>query len=254
VAGKGILRGLRRRPALSAMLAVLVVALGCALFLPAVEDTAVPTGAEPAQKVVYLTFDDGPSAVTEGILDYLQEQQVQATFFVIGMETERAETLLKRMVAEGHSIGLHSYSHQYSAIYAYPEAFFADQQKLCDYLQPIIGYTPTIFRFPGGSCNATASDWTLSEIRRQAEEKGMVWFDWNALAEDSGATTAPADQMAQNIIGTGGERDRILVLMHDNSVRTTAVDCLRIIIPYYKEKGYTFAALTADTEPIQFGN
>lgn len=254
------------------MLLLLGIFVCCALFihpesrfLPKQTANAVPTEADTEQmdagdpgfseneeKIVYLTFDDGPSAVTGDILDYLQEENIPATFFVIGMETERAENLLKRMVAEGHSIGLHTYSHKYSEIYASPDAFFADQDKLCAYLQPIIGYTPAFFRFPGGSCNATAEEWSLVQIRKRAKEKGLVWFDWNSLAEDSGATAAPADQMAQNIISTGGEKKRIMILMHDNSIRTTAVDCLRIIVPYYREKGYTFAAITEDTKPIQF--
>lgn len=264
-------------PSLIVMLILLGIFICCALFIrpenrflskensniiPTEADTEqidagdsdTPGYSENTKKIVYLTFDDGPSAVTEDILDYLQEENIPATFFVIGMETDRAETLLKRMVAEGHSIGLHTYSHSYSKIYASPDAFFADQDKLCAYLQPIIGYTPTIFRFPGGSCNATAEEWALVQIRKQAKENGMVWFDWNSLAEDSGASAAPADQMAQNIISTGGDKKRIMILMHDNSIRTTAVDCLRIIVPYYREKGYTFEAITKDTKPIQFRN
>ncbi len=250
---------------LAVLLALLGIFICCALMIRPESAVIVPTGAEQmdagspetgytedTEKTVYLTFDDGPSAVTEDILNYLQEEGIPATFFVIGMETDRAKVLLKRMVAKGHSIGLHTYSHRYGKIYASPDAFFADQDKLCAYLQPIIGYTPTIFRFPGGSCNATAEEWALVQIRQRAKEKGMVWFDWNSLAEDSGASAAPADQMAENIISTGGDKKRIMVLMHDNSIRTTAVDCLRIIVPYYREKGYTFAAITEDTPPIQF--
>lgn len=277
VSKAAVLPRIRRKGAKTAVCPIIILTalLGifvcCALFFRPesrfAEDPAVDTAADAGQldaggtqaaepeepeKVVYLTFDDGPSAVTEDILDYLQQEEIPATFFVIGMETDRAEQLLRRMVTEGHAIGLHTYSHSYSEIYASPDAFFADQEKLCNYLKPIIGYLPTIFRFPGGSCNATAEEWTLNEICRRAKEKGLVWFDWNSLAEDSGATAAPADRMAQNIISTGGEKNRILILMHDNSVRTTAVECLRIIVPYYKEKGYTFKTLTADTKPIQF--
>ena len=154
-------------PMLLFMLMLLGIFVCCALFFrpesrfteePAVDaaaeadagqmDAGSPEAAETPEKVVYLTFDDGPSAVTEDILDYLQEEDIPATFFVIGMETNRAEKLLKRMVTEGHSIGLHTYSHKYSEIYASPDAFFADQEKLCNYLKPIIGYVPTFFRFP----------------------------------------------------------------------------------------------------------
>ena len=211
---------------------------------------AVPTSADE-EKVVYLTFDDGPSAVTADILDYLAQEEVPATFFVIGIDTERGRGLLRRMVEEGHSVGLHSYSHVYSEIYASPDAFFADQQKLRTFLKGTIGYTPSIFRFPGGSSNTVAEEWVLAGIRQRAGEEGLTWFDWNAVAEDSGPTASPPGEMADNIIRSGGEKDRILILMHDNSIRTTAVDCLRIIVPYYKEKGYRFEALTPATDPIQ---
>lgn len=213
----------------------------------------IPTGTEAAQqKTVYLTFDDGPSAVTEEILDYLKQESIPATFFVIGMETNRAEQLLPRMLEEGHSIGMHSYSHKYQQIYTSADSFFADLDQLAAYLTPIIGYAPDFFRFPGGSCNSTADEQVLEGIKQTATKRGLVWFDWNSVAEDSGASAADPGTMADNIISTGKDRDRILVLMHDNSVRTTAVDCLKIIVPYYREKGYQFAALTADTPPIQF--
>ncbi len=204
------------------------------------------------EKIVYLTFDDGPSAVTEEILDYLDQEQIKATFFVIGMETERAEKILARMKKDGHAIGLHTYSHNYEKIYSSAENFFSDQEKLEYYLKERIGYIPDFFRFPGGSCNATAGQWVLDKIKEQAIKKGLVWFDWNAVAEDSGASAAPANQMAENIINSGGEKKRILVLMHDNSIRTTAVDCLKIIVPYYREKGYRFETLSSKVSPIQF--
>ena len=242
------------------MMTLLSILILCALMIrPEVRfDPAAPVmsadagNASGEEKIVYLTFDDGPSAVTEDILDYLQRENIPATFFVIGMETERAETLLKRMQAEGHSIGLHSYTHNYCSIYESPEAFFADQQRLIDYLEPILGETPDFFRFPGGSCNATAEAGVLDGIRAEAEERDLRWFDWNSVAEDSGSSAAPADQMAENIISTGGDRNRIMGLMHDNSIRTTAVDCLRIIVPYYRERGYTFKAITETTRPIRF--
>ena len=225
----------------------------CIGVISAQTPVAVPTGAETGgQPTVYLTFDDGPSQVTGDILDYLAEEQVPATFFVIGVDTDRGKAMLRRMVAEGHGIGMHTYSHVYSEIYASPDAFFQDQEKLQDYLKEVIGYVPSIFRFPGGSSNYTAEEWVLDEICTRAKAKGLVWFDWNSVAEDSGSTAAPPGEMAENIISTGGDKERIIVLMHDNSIRTTAVDCLKIIIPYYKEKGYQFKTLTPATDPIQF--
>ena len=213
---------------------------------------AYPAMGEAEEKVVYLTFDDGPSAVTEEILDYMDGEGIQATFFVIGMETERAEKLLNRMKEEGHAVGLHSYSHDYGKIYASPDAFFSDQKKLRSYLEEKAGLSPSIFRFPGGSRNSTAPDWVLAEIKARAQKENLSWFDWNAVASDSGSSAAPAETMAENIIESGGEKERILVLMHDNSIRTTAVPCLKIIVPYYREKGYRFEKLESDTPPVRF--
>lgn len=252
--GKKRLR-VRKKPAAVLFICMLFV-FGAVLafyLLHRTEAQPVPTGAEPTpQKTVYLTFDDGPSGVTAEILDYLKQESIPATFFVIGMETKRADELLPRMLEEGHSIGMHSYSHKYQRIYDSADSFFQDLDQLADYLTQIIGYAPDFFRFPGGSCNSTADPQVLEEIKQTATKRGLVWFDWNSVAEDSGASAADPETMADNIISTGGDKDRILILMHDNSVRTTAVDCLKIIVPYYREKGYHFEALTADTPPIQF--
>ncbi len=203
-------------------------------------------------KTVYLTFDDGPSVVTGDILDLLKERNIKATFFVTGATTERGKTLYKRMKDEGHSIGIHSFSHKYSEIYKNSGAFMEDFSKLENHLQEIVGETPKIFRFPGGSTNSNASVQTLEEIKKATSEKGYIFFDWNALAKDDKAVVTSAEDMFQNIIKSGKDRDRILILMHDDALRSTAVDCIKMLIDYYIEKGYVFEALTENTIPITF--
>lgn len=206
------------------------------------------------QKVVYLTFDDGPSKVTADILDLLKEEQVPATFFVIGATTDRGKQLYQRILDEGHAIGIHSYSHRYGQIYESAEAYLSDFDQLSDYLYDTVGIRPNIFRFPGGSTNATADPQTIKAIKKEMAKRGNVYFDWNAIAKDDKSKPTAAETMYQNILKSAGDVDRILVLMHDDSLRTTAVDCLKLLIDHYRTAGYTFEALTADTPPIQFAS
>ena len=204
------------------------------------------------EKVVYLTFDDGPSVVTEKILDILKAENVPATFFVTGATTDRGKRLYHRMKDEGHSIGIHSYSHKYGEIYVNSEAFMKDFTRLEAHLREIVGETPKIFRFPGGSTNSTVSPAVISEIKEKIAEKGYIYFDWNSLGKDDLHTPTSADDIFLNVTKSGGDRKRILILMHDDTIRITAPDALKKIIKHYKEKGYRFEALTENTKPIQF--
>ncbi len=213
----------------------------------------IPSG-EDADKVVYLTFDDGPSVVTAQILDVLQEENIPATFFVIGATTQRGKDLYHRILDEGHALGIHSYSHRYGEIYESADAYLADFQRLSDHLEDIVGVRPSIFRFPGGSNNRHASAAVLQEIKERMETAGNVWFDWNAIAKDDGAKATPAEEMFQNIIKSAGDKSRILILMHDDTIRTTAPDCIRLLADYYRNLGYRFEKLTPDTPPICFGS
>ncbi len=216
------------------------------------EETMEETsGAE--EKVVYLSFDDGPSAVTAEILDVLKEEEVPATFFVIGATTERGLGLYRRILEEGHALGIHSYSHRYSEIYASADAYAADFQRLADHLEETAGVRPTIFRFPGGSNNQHASKAVLKEIKARMKKAGNVWFDWNAIAKDDKAKAAPAQEMFDNVVKTAGDKGRILILMHDDALRTTAPECIRMLIDHYRQLGYRFEKLTAETEQICFG-
>ena len=204
------------------------------------------------EKVVYLTFDDGPSVNTIEILNVLKEEKAPATFFVTGAETERGLGLYQRMLDEGHAIGLHSYSHRYREIYASADAYWNDLMRLADHIEEHTGYRPDIFRFPGGSHTTTADAAVLEEVKKRATSSGLCWFDWNALGKDDHSTPTSAQQIFENIVASAGDKDRIVTLMHDDGVRTTAADAVRLIIDHYKSLGYRFEKLTSETEPVQF--
>ncbi len=220
-------------------------------------DSSVPQPAmgtdvpEDGEKIVYLTFDDGPSVVTGEILDVLKEKGVPATFFVIGATTERGKGLYQRIVDEGHALGIHSYSHRYQEIYESADAYLADFDRLSEHLDNIVGVKPTIFRFPGGSQNTFASPEVLQEIKEEMNKRGCVWFDWNALAKDDKSSATPAQEMFDNVVSAAGEKEKILILLHDDALRTTAAECVSMLIDHYQGLGYRFEALTAETEPIQ---
>lgn len=211
-----------------------------------------PSG-EADGKVVYLSFDDGPSVMTAEILDVLKEKNVPATFFVIGATTERGKMLYQRIVDEGHALGIHSYSHRYGEIYASADAYLKDFNRLSDHLESIVGVRPSIFRFPGGSNNKHASKEVLKEIKTRMEKAGNVWFDWNAIAKDDKSKATPAQKMFDNIVKSAGEKEKILILMHDDALRTTAPECIRMLVDYYTGLGYRFEKLTPETDPIRFG-
>ena len=207
---------------------------------------------EPAQKTVYLTFDDGPSAVTADLLDLLKEKEVKATFFVIGATTERGKALYQRILDEGHALGLHSYSHRYNDIYASADSFMEDLLKLREHVCGITGYEANIFRFPGGSTNATAPKSVISSVKEITGNMGMRYFDWNALGKDDKSKPSSPESIFQSVKETGKDRDTILILMHDDALRTTAPQALEKIIDYYTAKGYVFERLTKESPDISF--
>ncbi len=227
-----------------------LLALICGLVLRQ-SAPAVPTS-EVSEKVVYLTFDDGPSKVTIDLLDLLKEENVKATFFVIGATTDRGKMLYQRILDEGHTLGLHSYSHNYNQIYQSADAFFEDLTRLADHIESITGYRPQVFRFPGGSKNAVAGQGVLKEIIEGAKSRGLTYFDWNALGKDDLSYAEDPDVIAKNVIESAGDKDTIVVLLHDNTIRTTAPEAVKKIIDYYRERGYTFEALTPDSPGIRF--
>ena len=166
------------------------------------------------EKTAYLTFDDGPSDNTDIILQTLQEENVKATFFVVGNSGEKNLARMRRMVQEGHTIGMHSYSHVYSEIYGSVEAYLDDMYRVFKLIRDTTGVTPSCFRFPGGSLNAYNAA-VHEEIMAEMLRRGFVPFDWNVSSEDASGVEYSPEQLAQNAVKGIYGCKRGIVLLHD---------------------------------------
>ncbi len=178
---------------------------------------------------VYLTFDDGPSKQTEVILDILDEYGVKATFFVVGKEDEKVEERLQMIYKRGHTIGMHSYSHDYAEIYDSIEAFRADFLKSKKYIYDATGVETKYFRFPGGSSNRLGKI-DMNEVVAFLQEQGVEYYDWNISSGDGGGTLMPTDVIVENCTKDILRYDTSIILMHDSASKTTTVEALPQII------------------------
>ena len=199
----------------------------------------------------YLTFDDGPSGNTDIILQTLQEENVKATFFVVG--TDNADNLarMRRIVQEGHTIGMHSYSHSYKKIYASVEAFLKDMYQVFNLIKDTTGVTPTCFRFPGGSINSYNKA-VYKDIKAEMIRRGFVPYDWNVSSGDASTTKYTPEQLTGYVLNGIGSKSRIIVLMHDSPSKENTAQAVRQIIIGIREKGFIFAPLDYQTKPILF--
>lgn len=213
------------------------------------EDTGNQKVEGQTQKV-YLTFDDGPSENTAKILDILKEKNVKATFFVIGKEDEESKALYQRIVAEGHTLGMHSFSHKYSVIYDSLEAFEEDVNQLRSYLAEITGVEPDIMRFPGGSSNQV-SNTDMTEFIRYLKGEGITYYDWNVASGDATSQAYTADELVQNVITDVEKYDTSIVLMHDAATKGTTVDALGPMIDQLQAMGVELLPIDENTKPIQ---
>ena len=205
---------------------------------------------ENTKKIAYLTFDDGPSDNTDRILDILKEKGVKASFFVVGKTGEKAEKRYQRIVKEGHTLGLHSYSHKYDEIYADLENFKEDIRRLRDYLFEVTGEKPWAYRFPGGSSNRVAR----MEIRECIEflkKEGIVHFDWNASSEDAVATGVSCSTLNSNVLKDALRFQHPMILMHDLQECNGTVEGLGSLIDSLLEAGYEIGPITRNTKPVQ---
>lgn len=199
---------------------------------------------------VYLTFDDGPSAYTDDILDILDAYGVKATFFVVGKQgyTEQYQ----RIVEEGHTLGMHSYSHKYQEIYSSLEAYRQDMDKLHDYLYELTGVDCKIARFPGGSSNKKTSRVNMQELIRYLGEVGIQYYDWNVSSGDAAAVPIGAQQIADNVLRYVDRYNNVIVLMHDAAGKKSTVEALPTIIESILQSENTvLLPITEDTIPIQ---
>lgn len=178
---------------------------------------------------VYLTFDDGPGANTQKILDILDKYDVKATFFVVGREGRDAEEAMKRIVEEGHTLGMHSYTHDYSQIYESVESFGEDLDREREYIYEVTGVWTGLYRFPGGSSN-TVSKIDMSEFARYLDDQEIRFFDWNISSGDGGSFLVPTETLVENCTSNIRKHSTSVVLMHDAAKKTTTLEALPTII------------------------
>lgn len=204
-------------------------------------------------RVCCLTFDDGPSRNTGRVLEILDRYGVKATFFVVGSTAASAasQQRMQDIVAAGHTLAMHSWSHDYKKIYASVEAFLDDFYRLYQYIHEVTGVYPQVFRFPGGSINGYDRG-VYQEIIAEMTRRGFVYFDWNASAQDATVRPRPAADIAADCL-RGVGRDLAVVLCHDSAARGTTVDALPAVIEGYQRAGYTFSALHPGVEQVTMG-
>lgn len=202
-------------------------------------------------KKVYLTFDDGPSSNTDQILDILKDYDVKATFFVVGKTDERSVKAYQRIVEEGHTLAMHSYSHRYDEIYESKEAFARDLNSLQEYLYETTGVWPRIYRFPGGSSN-TVSKVDMQELIEYLTDIGITYFDWNVASGDAVSRTLPAETIVNNCLSGIEKQKESVILMHDASNKGTTIEALPQIIEAIQEQGDAeLLPITDETVPVQ---
>lgn len=207
-------------------------------------------GEEDSHKV-YLTFEDGPSSNTEEILDILAEHEVKATFFVVGKEDEESKSLYQRIVAEGHTLAMHSYSHKYSTIYNSVEDFSEDLLKLQDYLYDVTGVRCKYYRFPGGSANQV-SNVEMTEFISYLNQQGLVYYDWNVSSGDAASQAYTPEELVDNVTADVVKYKTSVVQLHDSDTKTTTVDALADMIEALQAEDVELLPITDDTTVIQY--
>jgi len=205
----------------------------------------------PGERVAFLTFDDGPSRNTVRILDTLRDKNVRATFFVNGRSNDFGRYVYRRIVNEGHSIGNHTYSHQFRHIYYSVSNFREDVLRVQNLVRSATGVEMDIFRFPGGSNNGFGGS-RMPLFAREVVELGFQYFDWNVDSADASAVTLGRDKIIRSVLEGSRNRSRAVILMHDAGTKTTTADALPYIISGLRDMGFRFEILTRYTAPIRF--
>ena len=201
-------------------------------------------------KKVYLTFDDGPSPNTAAILDILKRYDVKATFFTVGKESESLVPMYKRILDEGHTLGMHSYSHVYDEIYSSKDSFEKDLDKISDYITEQTGYTPVIYRFPGGSKNTHIGN-KFEDFCSVLNERGIKYYDWNISTQDASNPALPAEEIVENALKDIDKYEEVMILMHDLGNKSTTVAALPTIIEALQAEGIPIMPIDESTMLIQ---
>lgn len=190
-------------------------------------------------KIIYLTFDDGPTdSTTPKILDILKHENVKATFFVIGRQIPGREKILQREYEEGHTLGIHTQTHEYKKIYATKETLLADIAACKKAIQSAIpDFETDLYRFPGGTFGVK------QELITAVEKAGYRHYDWNASAEDAVQPNAGAEDLLNNVLLSANSKRKIILLMHDGVGYKATIACLPFLIRHFRTEGYSFRTL-----------
>ena len=199
---------------------------------------------------VYLTFNSVPGDNTKAILDVLAQYNVKATFFVVGSEEEGVAEIYQRIVNEGHTIGMHSYSNKYSSVYSSTNAFKQDYQKLSDYIYASTGVRSAYYRFPGSSGN-DISNISMAEFVYILNQEGITYFDWNVSAGDAVNGYTVQEVLEQVLTGVSKYKTSV-VLLHDNENKSTTVEALGTLITQLQSQGANILPIDEDTYKIQY--
>lgn len=206
---------------------------------------AVGTTEASDEKIVYLTFDDGPSENTQKVLDILDQYDAKATFFITGQKPEY-RPMIKKAYDAGHTIGLHSFCHDYETVYSSEEAYLKDLEEVGEIAKEQIGFVPCFIRFPGGSSNTVSRNYTegiMSVLVPKVLELGYQYYDWNVSSGDGGTATT------EEIIAQS-ETDKyhqVMLLFHDAATKETTIEALPTVLEYYKNLGYSFKAIDRES-------
>ena len=208
---------------------------------------------DPDGSYVYMTFDDGPGyRVTERILDTLKENNVRATFFIINYPDDRIP-LLKRMVEEGHTIGIHTWSHEYAECYATKDSYYEGVQKMKEKIKSDLGYDAFCIRFPGGSSNTVSRHYTegvMTYLTQKMHDEGYKYYDWNVDSTDAEGNNRPVETIVENVTSGFKKGRGNVVLCHDIDTKETTAAALQAIIDYGKENGYEFLPISRNTPEV----
>ena len=246
------MNNLTRKYILKITLLAISLFFTASIFASASMDNPPDITEDSTKKIVYLTFDDGPSENTTKILDILKENDVKATFFIISPYIPSHNEIVKRIYDEGHALGNHTADHEFNKIYTSEEAFMKSFNKQQEFIKSLTGSECRIFRFPGGSKNtlvrnAHGKDFTKNIIIK-LEQEGFHCYDWNVDSGDSHASSVPVGTICNNILKEmkdkeGNFKNPAIVLMHDCLTKKTTVQALPEIIKIFKDNGYEFDTL-----------
>ena len=231
----------------------------------AAEEAAAKAAAEVAakqasnkpteSKTVFLTFDDGPCIGTLPLLDILDKHNVKATFFVTGMHYPQVKGLYAEIKKRGHTIGLHTMTHNYGKVYTTVDGFFSDLQQIEDIVFAETGDKPKLLRFPGGSTNQ--SSWQFGgktfmkeKLIPEVIKRGYVYFDWNSCGNDALAVSTK-DYIIQSVFTGIQNKKDVVVLLHDSNYKWT-MDALPEIIERFRSESYAFGTLSTTSFRSQF--